>query len=334
MDWTACFPSGTHVIALPDWQRPRLYLPASQTWFGSAFYPAFRPQARLYRLFLRFKAYLGLNERREICSSGWPLGEFIQDVLPQAVIAVVQVGTPGPTQKLIVRLHDEQYTTIGYLKYATTTAARRRMRQEHTILSRLPKGLGPDPLKYGEWMGGDALLVTPLEGLSGAAVLPLPEGVLDFLDALRISKPVPLEQHPWVRALEPGLEPWLEELARQEWPIVLGHGDLCPWHLRRKPDGNLGAIDWEFGSHAGFPYLDLVFAILQTAILIYHWSPRRSLDYAVDYLTRLVPGLTTREARALCVLGAYDAYRSSLADGHRSDEPLQAWRLRIMEEAK
>ena len=50
------------VLVLPNRDRPRLYFikgDARERWRYSAFYPAFRWNARVYRLMLRGKALLG-----------------------------------------------------------------------------------------------------------------------------------------------------------------------------------------------------------------------------------------------------------------------------------
>src|SRR3712207_1559156 len=99
VDWNLFFAPGTRVLALPDWQSPRIYLPAqrfSQRWEQSSYYPATRSRARLYRFGLRIKAATGLGETRRAQSSSWLLEEFAQDVLPQIESAVTLVGAPGP----------------------------------------------------------------------------------------------------------------------------------------------------------------------------------------------------------------------------------------------
>src|SRR5215210_1117465 len=152
MDWGLFFPPGTRVLALPSWQDPRLYLPTRsfpQRWEESAFFPAFRLRSRLRRLALRIGATAELGRVRQVRSTDWPLGEFTQDALPQAVSAVVLVGTPSRVQKITVQLRDENGRVLGYLKYAENEAARKRLRQERGVLSGIPKGVGPELLKYG-----------------------------------------------------------------------------------------------------------------------------------------------------------------------------------------
>ena len=335
------FPPGTRVLPLPNWQRPRLYLPACyflQRWEDSSFYPAFRFLARVYRVSLRMKAAVGIGEARQVRSSTWPLGEFAQDVLPQAASVVVLVGTPGPAQKITARIRDDAGRVLGYLKYAEKEAARERLRQERQMLLNIPKQAGPELLKYGKLSNGEDLLSTPVTGKQVPATLPPVPGLTVFSTSPAIP-PVPVTLHPWVRRIRernvPELDSCFETLAGKDWAIVIQHGDLTPWNLIRRPDGSLGAIDWEYGTLEGFPYLDLAHYVLQTSALIYRWPPSRAAEFTMHYLAdqpRLA--LSNMEARALTSLAAYDAYQKFQDDGHVSEtNHLQRWRRAIWEDS-
>jgi hypothetical protein len=333
------FPPGTSVLALPSWRRPRLYLLTRhplQRWEQSALYPASRLRARLYRLSLRLMAAAGAAEVRTVRSDSWPLGEFARNELPQLTSAVVLMGTGGPAQEVTVQLRGEKNRLLGYLKYAEKDAARTRLRQEHFMLSNLPRGIGPEPVKFGPLGKGEALLKSVLPGKLLAATLPPPGRLIGLLDSLVVSPPVSLEAHPWVRRLRdreiPELEAWLEPLAGRNWPVVIQHGDFAPWNLLRGPDGTVRAVDWEYGTLEGFPYLDLAHFILQTSALIYRRAPLQAARYAARYLSgRLDLGLSSAEAQALTCLAAYDAYRNSSEEGRKPDAGLQPWRRAIWE---
>lgn len=337
MDWSSFFPPGTPVLALPDWRNPRLYLPAQrplQRWEQSSLYPASRPEARLYRLLLRLGAAARLKEVRTAAASGWPLGEFVRGTLPRPASVVVLMGTPGPAQKITAQLRDGKGRVLGYLKYAGTEAARRRLRQEWRVLSNLPGDIGPEPVKLGPLGDGLALLQSAVGGRALPAALPPPEGSTRLLDSLVLSPPMPLDEHPWVCRMrgsgptEP--EPWLRTLAEREWPVVIQHGDFAPWNLLRGTGGALRAIDWEYGALEGFPYLDLAFYILQTSALIYRRAPLDAARYAVEHLSGQPDlALSRSEALALTRLAAYDAYLKSAEDGHAPDTRLQAWRRSV-----
>jgi hypothetical protein len=341
MDWEAFFPAGTPVVALPSWDNPRLYMAAQdplRRWEGSAFYPAFRPHARFYRLLLRARAAVGLVAVRVAQSEGWPVGAFIQAAPPHISSVAAQVGTPGPAQKITVQLSAEGGKVVGYLKYAEKAVACKRLQQEYEVLSGLPQGIGPRPLRYGSLGKGLALHTTPVQGKLLPAKLPPVAGFASFLQILTAAPPLPLEAHPWARAIRlPGegcVERWLESLADRKWPVVIQHGDLAPWNLLSTPNGKLRAIDWEYGSPTGFPYVDLAQYMFQVAALLYRWSPSKAMDYTIRYLTRRPwPGLTSAEAVAIAGLAAYQAHRHALEDGHAPDAPVQAWRQAVWEKA-
>jgi hypothetical protein len=337
MDCKRFFPPNTRVLALPNWQNPRLCLPVQcfyQRWTKSSFYPAFSFQARLYRFLLRFKTAAGLGAVRMVPSHSSPLGEFTQDVLPGAIPALILVGTPGPTQKITVQLRNREGEILGYLKYAETEAARKRLWQERRMLSSIPKGIGPEPLKYEALGNGEALLSSLLPGKPLHATLAPTEGLLDFSMSLAVHPPVPMTAHPWVQHVSgrSELAPWLEVLAGKDWSVTIQHGDFVPWNLLRVPGGALGAIDWEYGTLEGFPLLDLAYHVLQTSVLVYHQEPLKAAEYATKYLSgepRLA--LSRKEARAVTSLAAYDAYLKFLEDGHPSDGYHQRWRRAIWE---
>jgi hypothetical protein len=284
---------------------------------------------------MRGKAALGWGEARWAVGDRWTLREFIDDCLPAMDSMVLQTRPPSPAQKFTVELRDQAGAVIGYLKCGTQVLARRRLEQEHAMLTCLPAGLGPTLLKFGDFGDGVALLVTPLCGRPVAPKLPPAPGVLEFVKSLETGSPLALALHPYPRVLRERagtqLDTILEDLAGQAWPVGRQHGDLVPWNLRRSRDGtSLSAFDWEHGTTDGLPYLDLAYFILQVAALIYSWPPVKSAIYAMTWLeAQPTFGLTKREARALVCLSMFDAYCRLEDDGFGDDHPLQPWRRRI-----
>ena len=336
MEWVSFFPAHTRVLALPNWKTPRLFIQAQSTaqrWSRSAFYPAFRLSARLYRFALRARAATATMQTRMTPTDEWALEELVEDVLPQTTSVSVLVGSPGPAQKITVQLWNEAGRVIGYLKYAEKDAARKRLHQEHEVLNTLPPHLGPAPLKYGPWQAGEALLTTPLLGRCLPASLPPPDELVSFCQQLVVAPPVPIEEHPWMqsRQQENLVCTWIEQLSGRRWPVVVQHGDLV-WNLRRCNDDHLNAFDWEYGTLQGFPGLDLATYILQLAVLIYRWKPVKALTFAVDYLSRETAlALSEQEATALVGLAAYEAYRHLQEDGYPPETPIQLWRRSVWE---
>lgn len=339
IDGHGIFAPDTPVLALPSWYAPRVLLPKSggpiRRWRESAFYPATRSSARFYRFALRGKAALGWSEARQAVGDRWTLREFVGDCLPATASVVLQIRPSGPRQKYTMELRDHVGTIIGYVKYARETWTRRRLEQEHAMLTCLPAGVGPSPLKFGDFGDGTALLVTPLAGRAPAAKLPPVPGVLEFVKSLEVSAPLALASHPYLRAIRERAGGWLdtilEDLAGKSWPVSLQHGDFVPWNLRRSQNGKgLSAFDWEYGIAEGFPYLDLAHFILQIAVLIYSWPPLKSAIYAARWLeAQPALGLTPRETRALVRLAMFDTYLHEEEGGHPDNDPFQAWRRKI-----
>ncbi|HBN08162.1 MAG TPA: hypothetical protein DD435_05795 [Cyanobacteria bacterium UBA8530] len=140
-----------------------------------------------------------------------------------------------------------------------------------------------------------------------------------------------IDHHPWVleqRQAGDNLEGLLEPLSGRAWETVISHGDCAPWNLRACPRG-LMAFDWEYGRLDGLPYLDLAYYLLQTAALIYRWSPSRAYDFAVRYLEKNEFALEIGEISAIVTLAAYTAYKQASLDGQPPDSRLQCWRSAI-----
>lgn len=65
----------------------------------------------------------------------------------------------------------------------------------------------------------------------------------------------------------------LEGFSDRELQPVISHGDFARWNLMHLPDGNLVAMDWEWGQLAGMPGLDLVHYFAQDARLVQRLAP-------------------------------------------------------------
>jgi hypothetical protein len=341
VDTDVFFPPGARAMVLPNRRHPRLYLLSQdplQRWQHTSFYPATRPRAKLYRLSVRLRAAMGLAPVAQVRSGDWPLGEFVEDVMPQTCSAIVLVGTHYPTRHLTAQLRDGKGRVLGYLKYAESSVARARLRQEWDMLSNLPEGIASEPVKFGPFGNGEAMLESALAGKPPPPTLPPPEDIMCLLESLPTSSPMSLEAHPWVRRMRDGgppqLDTLLEPLAERAWPLTVHHGDFAPWNLIRLPDGTLRVIDWEYGTLEGFPYLDLVHYILQTSALIHRKAPLAAARIASTYISlRPQLDLNATEARALTRLAAYAAYRKSSEDGRKPEDGLQPWRRAIWQGA-
>lgn len=322
------------VGVLPNRENPRLYFfkgHARERWSYSEFFPAYRWNARVQRLIIRCKALLGWIDTLKISDKNGTLGDFLQVCLPTFKCGAVLVGAPGPAQKLTVQLWDH-FRVIGYLKYGEKPAARMRLQQEYAVLSSLPVGLGPRVLLFNEFAEGMALALAPVPGRSLPARISSLSSAARFLPRLVTGDVYEAINHPWIRLMlerhSGMIDSWIDAFEGASWPVVIQHGDFAPWNIFCDSSGTITAIDWEYGSTVGFPYLDKAFFILQVTNLMNRWSPVRAGGFAVQKLRK---DLSDKQAKAIVKLAAFDSFHKSLEDGYSTNEPIQRWRRALWE---
>jgi hypothetical protein len=284
----------------------------------------------MYRMALRATAAVGvLTTERVPASADWILNDFLSDVMPGIESVSVLMGSPAPTQKVIVQVWDGEGRVVGYVKYAEKPAARQRLEHEHRVLAELPRDVGPQVLKYGSLGTGTAMLITPLPGQLLPPSLPPDPNLSHLCRRLITGRPVPVDDHPWLQGCLKSDEctvAWIDELRGRTWPVAVQHGDLV-WNLQRAHDGTLRAFDWEYATLEGFPGQDLANYLLQVAMEMNKWSPEKSHPLVLDYFMENAWDEVTRpEALSILRLAAFDVYRKFEQDGYAPDSPEQSWR--------
>jgi glycosyltransferase involved in cell wall biosynthesis len=337
-DWETFFPPSTRVLALPSWVRPRVLVPATTLagrMFGSKSYAPSRCSAQI--LLFRLKAVLGLGARYSGGGTSPLLQEFLADAYPEGRVGAVHVGSNGPARKWTLQLADNSGRIVAYVKCAAYPLARERLAHEFRLLSRLPAGVAPIPVKYGSLAGYDALVLTVVHGKRLRPTIELSAQLHAFTRLLLGADQYSVESHPWVQARgyrSGEVTRLLEELVHRQWPVAIQHGDLVPWNLIAGEDGRLTAVDWEYGFAAGFPVVDLAQYVLQVARLIYRWSPARARESAIRQLLQDEHlNLTRREAAALVGIAAYEAHQQTTMEAHIPADWAQLWRRAIWEAA-
>lgn len=326
MDPLAFLLTDCKVRCLPSHRNARLYLTGTnpvRRWQESALFPAFRNTAKVYRFLLRLKATVGLGSRVFKLNKISPVREFVEEVLPKVSSLVVLIGTSGPTQKVTLQLWDD-CKVVGYLKYGENPTAQNRIKQEVEVLKDLPQGLGPTLLKFNALGNGLAVVLSPVSGEALGARLTLPSSLISFVQKFPRSAPVDVEDHPWIKKLmsrftdiPPSL--CLTPLANRKWPVVFQHGDFAPWNILRMSDGSIRAIDWEYGTAEGFPFIDLTFFMLQVARLIYRLSPTQATSHAIKLLSMTQSlNLTLEQAQSLVFLCAYHQCKQIASESNDS----------------
>jgi hypothetical protein len=339
MQWSLFFRPGTPVTALPRWEAASLYIDnraAARRWRSAGFFPGWTVAGRSRRLLMKVKAALLPPPPRTAGGMRWELGDFLAGVIDDVAAVSVMTDSRNPSGKSVARLFHRRGGIAGYVKFGTGEAIRGRLRNEFRILSSLPAGVGPAPLKFGEMAGGVALCLGAVNGKS-LPLSPRPGAeARSFLARLPSSpQAYPLDAHPWIRDLRSRagaqLEPWLETLCDRRWPATLQHGDFAPWNLVRTSGGALVALDWEYACAEGFPLLDLAYYLLQMAVLVRRRGPARALRESVDGLGGLgeTAGLGEEALRSLVALAAFEQYTKSMEDGGGEGSRAQQCRLSI-----
>ncbi len=332
LDLSFFYPNGTTVYVLPSLAKPRLVIPKTTLgwrWKYSDLYHAFRWQGRVYRQYIRAVSLLGMGKYQVVSDDYCPLVDFIKDVMPQASISVVKVGPMVPTQKATAQLVNKKGEIVGYLKYGIKSAAQKRIKWEHHVLSQLPSDLGPEPLKIEQVGEGTALLLSPLPGKCIRASSWPPSGLSWHLQRMILPRSYSIDKHPYICILKSkaqlDINPWLKKLANNLWPVSIQHGDLTPWNVLRTNQGVYYLIDWEYGVLEGFPYMDSIYYMMAVAFWIQRHSPARAFEDIKVFLTK-EKQLKQEEAEAIICLTAYHCYIQDEEDGILLDAPIQQWR--------
>jgi len=347
MDWQVLFGPGERVIALPDWKQPRMIISARSAvdrWKDSGYYFARRHRAKLYKLLLRVRALSGVVAPQDCNRSDWPLADFLEGRYGELMQPVVYVGTPCAAHKWLICIRDRAGVAQAYVKWGCSPSARLRIKQEYDILTQLPRGLGPEPIKLGELGSGLAMAVRPIHG---KAVHAREKGVHSrmaaFLETLLVHTPMPVCEHPGFKPLiddaPDTILSWVDQLRDTEWPVAIQHGDLAPWNLltvagdELSAQEKMAAVDWEYARLQGIPYLDAAYYYLQIEALLRRSDPMTAVNSVVARLSKKPwPALSERHARAMVSLAAYDAWQHAIADGDSAAEPLQQWQRAIWDQ--
>lgn len=347
-DLLLLFPDNAQVLALPDEHRPRLLIAGknfAERWALSNFLPAYRYSAQPIKWLYRCRAALGSANRRRITGSDPEVARFIAECLPGNQIGALLLREVAGDYKLTAQIHNEQGQVTAYLKYAITERGKMRLLHEREILESLNENVCPQVLREGMLASGYGLLLRAVPGKAVPARLPPYRGLLPLLRLIASGgepKADPktaaecallsIEQHPWCQALQrrsPRLTAWITMLQHRQWPVVTNHGDCAPWNILRHGT-QCRAIDWEFGNRQGFPYLDLLCFLVQTASLIYRWAPAKTWSYLLRYLARATP-LSEREMDGLIRLICYLLHARGQEEGRADGEPAQQWRRAMWE---
>ena len=270
-------------------------------------------------------------------TSAWLLGDLLLPDMPTLSTAAVYVGHPGPTQKIVFQLMNNQGNILGYAKYADNPHTRSLLANEARLLKAIPENVGPRLIRFTPFLDGELIVQTLVPGrVRVPRSQQLYEGHMRFLE--RLVKPgavYPASEHPFVRSLyaqsgerKSMLERTVANLKDSEWPTAYMHGDLSPWNMRWW-HGDYSALDWEHGRLTGLGYVEAPHPLIQFAGLAQKADPRRAKRVISDLLrTRLLPDRYKNWAPEIASLSALNMliswYPPSRLEAYGPD-PYESW---------
>ena len=303
---------------------------------GMALYPAYRASARFAQTLLRawVTARALLPAQPRTCGGVWALGNVLRPVFPDAVGASALIAPRGATLLIM----DRRGGALGYVKYAESAEGVRRLRNEADLVQRVPDGLSPRVLLHTRFGSGEILAESAIRGRPCAPRLALERPQRDFLGALARGSGTAacyaVTEHPLVLLHRnadgphrPVLERALGALQGATWRRVLMHGDFT-FANTRVLDGACAAFDWEWGSEAGFPYLDAAHWLIRVARGIQRLAPADAARRVVRALFAAIDEPDRGYSAGLAALAAIHSVASWYgSDLGASDEP--GWLLRF-----
>jgi len=325
------FPTSRNLIALPNWKSPHLVL--SDYAFNNVncykgLYPASTFLGKLHKEILFWLAGLGLAPTRNVIGNSLSLEKFIGSSFNGIYPTAMVIGTPGKTQKFTIQLCDKTRSPVAYIKYAENPLAINRLKQEYRMLSLLPIGIAPQPIKMEAIFNGMGLLMSSVNGDLVKPNLDWPIPIKTFISKLRREHSYLVTNHPWIKRLinrYPECKGCLNSLMGRFWPVVFLHGDLAPWNLLVAKDKVVQAIDWESSETEGFPYIDLIYYFLRVAALVRKMSPRQAAMAVQEKMVNEFPEISIEEAKSLVKLTALFSYDQRVEEQRGNEDYLMNW---------
>ncbi|PFR30840.1 hypothetical protein COK19_04045 [Bacillus cereus] len=328
---------GLKIKALPNWKNAKIIYPSqnfSLDWKVNQIYPATKRLAKVRKFIMRFAAGINLIKGKIMSGKDEEFRDFVTSCFPNFSECIILVGTPGPTQKLTIQLLDLNYSVIGYLKFSTKELGIKSIYQEYEVLKKLNGIDVPIPLKIEKLNGGIGMIITPVEGNRLEVNIRPSKEVVESTRLFVQEQYFSIEEHPWIKNMQENMvnkiQPYLYLLSNRNWPISIQHGDFVPWNIIQRADKSCVPIDWEYGNVNSFPYLDLIYYIIQVGALIKKWNQERVLQEVIKFFDDMKElALTYSEVICLTYFTVVDCYEKSLLLGSGENDVLQVWRKEL-----
>ena len=252
---------------------PLLLLPEDER-MALATAELYRPQS--------FKARIAATGVRFLCRLGWH-GRLLPSVPGDSDATGILVCNPAHgTRVIAVRGRSSVHLEIVKAALDEDAAGLRREQETLCQLRGHPGVPNVGPLverNDAVWFSMPYLREAPRQ----ANPLPL-------LRAWETNEQEPAEQNGLIRDLFPFLdERTRTSLAGRSVRRALVHGDFAPWNWRTDDADNLVCIDWEWAREDGFAGFDLVYCLVQQALLVKRVSDKRLLPFVERAVSRLSP---------------------------------------------
>ena len=261
---------------------PLLLLPGDER-MALATAELYRPQSR--------KARVAATGVRFLCRLGWH-GRLLPSVPGDSDSTGILVCNPAHgTRVVAVRRTPDNRLEIVKAALDEDAAALRREQETLCQLRGHPGVPNVGPLEE----RNDAVWFSmPYLREASREANPLP-----LLQAWETNEQEPAEQNGLIRDLFPFLdERTRASLAGRSVRRALVHGDFAPWNWRTDGNGRLVCIDWEWARDDGFAGFDLVYCLVQQALLVKKISSERLLPFVQKSLSELDVGREFRSGGA------------------------------------
>jgi hypothetical protein len=339
------------LAVLPGLENARWFVPLGRSAVSSAAFDLYTParaSARLKRLGARMMAHARLPfwYRDQICiaqRSASPLESAMGHLFPGTALHVaLSSGAPDDARnrKVSAAVIDSTGCVLAFLKLARSPICRGLVRNEASVLRRLPGVLGEDFAAAPRLLFSgdvDGTLVTAQTPLPGRTVSGWGSAHHSFLKSLETRQVCPAAESQFVLSLQERIAALLParpqlgavlnsvmpELARIRLPITVIHGDFAPWNLRRR-HVRLAAYDWEYGHLGGIPGVDESHYLLQSGYLLENWSIGTAIGRLRAAEARGGP------SRAVQVVYLVDMLTRLAAEGYDSSNEMIDWKSRVL----
>jgi len=256
---------------------------------------------------------------------------------------LIYIGSPGPTQKVVVHLVDRSSGECGgIVKVPLTSGARDAILSEVatlTDLSRQQYNLAPRLLFVDRERGIATHQFIP--GRPGSRRL-TPESLELLRSLISPDERTTLAAHAAAREQEAlkslttdrDIEVMRRAFARIEddapLPACWAHGDFAPWNIRQRPDHSPSLIDWEDAQRGGLPLHD-AYHFLHIQDFLFGGKPRLHTADLLPFGRSL--GLDEKHCRELEIAYLTHAYLQcrSRGDVSRSEFLLETVAIAVRE---